>query len=218
MEPIKVDFTGNGGNGKGNGKNAYLVPSKAGLRMLISIIGTIIGGAIAYYFMLPPLNFKSTDTYMFIGTVIAIFIALLFVTSSAYAKPEYTPYVRKKSIIPLALAAVLVVVVGIGFVVSSVFFRAKTLSMLMKARALQAISLRRISQMFPFLTTIRQRHLQTVPSVTLRQSARFRSLKFQPPSHRLTIRTIPSSLQLLLTATFSNGSKTQKAVFPAMLL
>ena len=128
MEPIKVDFTGNGGNGKGNGKNAYLVPSKAGLRMLISIIGTIIGGAIAYYFMLPPLNFKSTDTYMFIGTVIAIFIALLFVTSSAYAKPEYTPYVRKKSIIPLALAAVLVVVVGIGFVVSSVFFRAKTYS------------------------------------------------------------------------------------------
>lgn len=128
MEPIKVDFTGNGGNGRGSGKNAYLVPKKAGLKMLISIIGTIIGGAIVYYFMLPPLNFKSTDTYMFLGTVIAIFIALLFITSSAHIKPEYTPYVKKKALIPVILIGVLVVIVGIGFVVSSVFFRAKTYS------------------------------------------------------------------------------------------
>ena len=128
MEPIKVDFTGNSGNGKGRGKNAYLVPKKAGLKMLISIIGTIIGGAIAYYFMLPPLNFKSTDTYMFLGTVIGIFVALLFVTSSAHIKPEYAPYVKKKSLVPVALAAVLVVVVGIGYLSSAVFFRAKTYS------------------------------------------------------------------------------------------
>ena len=128
MEPIKVDFTGNGGNGRGSGKNAYLVPKKAGLKMLISIIGTVIGGAIAYYFMLPPLNFKSTDTYMFLGTVIGIFVALLFVTSSAHIKPEFVPYVRKKSIVPIALVAVLAIVVGVGFAVSSVFFRAKTYS------------------------------------------------------------------------------------------
>lgn len=128
MEPIKVDFTGNSGNGKGRGKNAYLVPKKAGLKMLISIIGTIIGGAIAYYFMLPPLNFKSTDTYMFLGTVIGIFVALLFVTSSAHIKPEYAPYVKKKSLVPIAIAGVLVVIVGVGYVASSVFFRAKTYS------------------------------------------------------------------------------------------
>ena len=112
MEPIKVDFTGNGGNEKGRGKNAYLIPKKAGLKMLISIIGTIIGGAIAYYFMLPPLNFKSTDTYMFLGTVIAIFVALLFVTSSAHIRPEYAPYVKKKSTIPVILIGILVVIVG----------------------------------------------------------------------------------------------------------
>lgn len=128
MEPIKVDFTGNGGNGKGSGKNAYLVPKKAGLKMLISIIGTIIGGAITYYFMLPPLNFKSTDTYMFLATVIGIFVALLFVTSSAHIRPEYAPYVKKKSIVPVILMGILAVTVGIGFVVSSVFFRAKTYS------------------------------------------------------------------------------------------
>ena len=128
MEPIKVDFTGNGGNGKGQGKNAYLVPKKAGLKLIISIIGTIIGGAVAYYFMLPPLNFKSTDTYIFLGTVLAIFVALLFVTSGAHIRPEYTPYVKKKAIVPIILAGVLVVTVGIGYVVSSVFFRAKTYS------------------------------------------------------------------------------------------
>ncbi len=128
MEPIKVDFTGNGGNGKGAGKNAYLVPKKAGLKMLISIIGTIIGGAIAYYFMLPPLNFKSTDTYMFLGTVLAIFVALLFVTSSAHIRPEYTPYVKKKATVPVIIALILAVIVGIGYVVSSEFFRAKTYS------------------------------------------------------------------------------------------
>lgn len=128
MEPIKVDFTGNGGNGKGAGKNAYLVPKKAGLKMLISIVGTIIGGAIAYYFMLPPLNFKSIDTYVFLGTVLAIFVALLFVTSSAHIKPEYTPYVKKKSLVPIIIAGILVVIVGVGYLTSAVFFRAKTYS------------------------------------------------------------------------------------------
>ena len=128
MEPIKVDFTGNGGNGKGAGKNAYLIPKKAGLKMLISIVGTIIGGAIAYYFMLPPLNFKSIDTYVFLGTVLAIFVALLFVTSSAHIKPEYTPYVKKKSLVPIIIAGILVVIVGVGYLTSAVFFRAKTYS------------------------------------------------------------------------------------------
>ena len=39
MDPIKVDFTGNGGESKGTGKAAYLVPEKSGLKLIISIIG-----------------------------------------------------------------------------------------------------------------------------------------------------------------------------------
>ena len=96
MEPIKVDFTGNGGSSKGKGKSAYLVPEKAGLKLIISIIGTIIGAVVAYYFMLPPLNFKSTDTYMFFGVVAVIFVALMYITSAAFIKPEYTEYVKKR--------------------------------------------------------------------------------------------------------------------------
>ena len=128
-EPIKVDFTGGGENNKkGRGKNAYLVPKNSMMKIIISIIGTIIGGAIAYYFMLPPLNFKSTDTYMFLATVIAIFVALMFITSGAGKSPEYVPYVKKKATVPVILIAVLAVVVVVGFLVSSVFFRAKTYS------------------------------------------------------------------------------------------
>lgn len=128
MEPIKVDFTGKGGDSKGKGKNAYLAPDKSGLKILISIIGTVIGAVAAYYFMLPPLNFKSTDTYMYFGTVAVIFIALLFITSGAISKPEYTEYVKKKSIVPVIIMGILVVIVGIGMATSAVFFRAKTYS------------------------------------------------------------------------------------------
>ena len=128
MEPIQVDFTGGGDNTKGRGKSAYLVPEKSGLKLIISIIGTLIGGAIAYYFMLPPLNFKSTDTYMFIGTVAAIFVGLLFVTSGAFLKPEYTEYVKKRSIVSIIVIAILVAVVGVGMAISSVVFRANTYS------------------------------------------------------------------------------------------
>ncbi len=128
MEPIKVDFTGGGDNTKGRGKSAYLIPEKSGLKLVISIIGTIIGAAIAYYFMLPPLNFKSTDTYMFFGIVAAIFVGLLFVTSGAFIKPEYTEYVKKRSIVSIVIIAILVAIVGVGMLTSTVVFRAKTYS------------------------------------------------------------------------------------------
>ena len=128
MEPIKVDFTGGGDNTKGTGKNAYLIPEKSGLKMIISIIGTVIGAAIAYYFMLPPLNFKSTDTYMFFGVVACIFVGLLFITSGAFIKPEYTEYVKKRSIVSIVIIAILVAIVGVGMAFSTVVFRAKTYS------------------------------------------------------------------------------------------
>lgn len=128
MEPIKVDFTGNGSGNSGKGKNAYLVPEKSGLKLVISLIGTLIGAVVAYYFMLPPLNFKSTDTYVFLGTVIVIFIALLFITSSAHVRPEYVAYVKKRSIVPAVLIGVLVAVVAVGYLFSTHIFRAKTYS------------------------------------------------------------------------------------------
>ena len=128
MEPIKVDFTGKDGKGKGSGKDAYLTPKGAFKKILISIIGTVIGAFAVYYFMLPPLNLKSTDTYIFFGIVALIFIALLFVTSGATRRPEYIPYVKKKAIVPIGFIVLLVAVVAVGGIISSVFFRAKSYS------------------------------------------------------------------------------------------
>lgn len=128
MEPINVDFTGKGSSGKGKGKGAYLAPAKSGLKTIICIIGTIIGAVVAYYFMLPPLNFKSTETYMFFGIIAAIYIGLTFVTSNAQIHPEYIEYVKRRSIVPVVVIALLVAVVGVGTVISSVVLRAKSYS------------------------------------------------------------------------------------------
>lgn len=132
MEPIKVDFTGgNGaGKGKGSGKDAYLSPAKAGLKTVISIIGTIIGAAVAYYFMLPPLNFKSTELYFYFGVVAAIYVAFQVLLSGIILKPEYTQYVKKQAIVPGIIIGALVVIVGVGMLVSSVVFRASSYSKL----------------------------------------------------------------------------------------
>ena len=129
MEPIKVDFTGgNGGNEKGSGKNAYLVPHKSGLKIILSLLITVIGGAIAYYFMLPAINLKSMDFYTFIGTLLLIFVGSLTVLSGALTKPEYTPYVKKASRVPVIIAGILVAIIAVGTVISSTVLRAGSYS------------------------------------------------------------------------------------------
>ena len=132
MEPIKVDFTGgNGaGKGKGSGKDAYLTPSKSGLKTVISVIGTLIGAVVAYYFMLPPLNFKSTEIYFFLGVVAAIYVVLQTLLSGVLVKPEYTKYVKKQAVVPGIIIGALVVIVGVGMLFSSVVFRASSYSKL----------------------------------------------------------------------------------------
>ena len=148
MEPIKVDFTGGSGagKGKGSGKDAYLSPSKAGLKTVISIIGTVIGAAIAYYFMLPPLNFKSTELYLFLGVVVLIYLAFQVVLSGVIKKPEYTQYVKKQAIVPFVIIGVLVAVVAVGFVVSSVVFRASSYSKIIDVDENKTFSINKESQ------------------------------------------------------------------------
>lgn len=154
MEPIKVDFTGGSGagKGKGSGKDAYLSPSKAGLKTVISIIGTVIGAAIAYYFMLPPLNFKSTELYLFIGVVALIYLALQVVLSGVIKKPEYTQYVKKQAIVPFVIIGVLAAVVAVGFLVSSVVFRASSYSKIID-----------VDENKTFSSDIKQADFQSVP-------------------------------------------------------
>ena len=133
MNPIKVDFTAGRGSGKGNGADAHLVPAHSGLKLAISVIGTLIGAVITYYFLLPPLNPKSVYLYLFIGIVVLIFAAFQVVLSGLLRKPEYKAYVKNRVLVPGIIVAALLLIVGVGYLVSSVVFRADAYSKLMRA-------------------------------------------------------------------------------------
>ncbi len=123
MDPIKVDFSG-----KGRPKEVVIPPEKKVLKIIICILATIVGGCITYYFMLPAINLKEIEFYYFIGILIAIYIGMTFITSKAFAKPEYVPYVKRQAIVPLAIGLVFVLILGIGYLVSAPLFRARAYS------------------------------------------------------------------------------------------
>ena len=125
MDPIKVDFTGKGGNRK---KEIIIPPEKAALKVVICILGTVALAALYYYLMLPPMNPKAMEFYFFFGAIFATYIVLTLITTKAMAKPEYIPYVKKQAIIPGIGIGLLVLVVLVGLIISSVFFRAKSYS------------------------------------------------------------------------------------------
>ncbi len=123
MDPIKVEFSDSGK--KKSVKDVLIPPEKAGLKIVINVIITLIVAAVAYYFLLPPMNLQSYDFYIYWAIVLGSYVGSAFVTSGAFIKPEYVPYVRRQSIVPVALAVVLGLIVGVGYLVSSPFFRAK---------------------------------------------------------------------------------------------
>lgn len=129
MDPIKVDFSG-----KGKPKEVVIPPDKKILKLIINIIVTLIGGAVAYYLMLPALNFKAMEFYYFIAVVIAIYIGMTFLTSKAFIKPEYIAYVKKQSIVPIAIGLVFALVLGIGYITSAALFRAKAYSRIIEVK------------------------------------------------------------------------------------
>ncbi len=129
MDPIKVDFSG-----KGKPKEVVIPPDKKILKLIINIVVTLIGGAVAYYLMLPALNFKAMEFYYFIAVVIAIYIGMTFLTSKAFIKPEYIAYVKKQSIVPIAIGLVFALVLGIGYLTSAALFRAKAYSRIIEVK------------------------------------------------------------------------------------
>lgn len=125
MDPINVEFSD---KGKRKGGAVFIPPEKAALKTAVSVIIALLTAVIAYYFMLPPMNLGSYEFYIYWAVVLGSYVAATFVTSAAFAKPEYVPYARRRSIVPVVLALVLAVILGVGYLVSSPFFRAKSYS------------------------------------------------------------------------------------------
>lgn len=127
MDPIKVDFSSKD-SGQGKGGKVVIPPEKKGIKILINVIVTLIAAAIGYYFYLPAMNFKCVDMYIFFAAVLLVYCAVNYLTSGALKTPDYAPYAKKSARIPTVLIALIVVVVVIGFIISSVVFRAKSYS------------------------------------------------------------------------------------------
>lgn len=124
MDPIKVDFANK--KGGASKKEIVIPPEKAVLKIILSILGMLVFAAVAFYVMLPALNFKDYEFYLYIGMVAASYVVFNGILSNVMGKPEYIPYVKRRAIVPGVIIAILVVTVGIGYLVSCEFFRAKS--------------------------------------------------------------------------------------------
>ncbi|MBR5411229.1 MAG: CvpA family protein [Clostridia bacterium] len=126
MEPIKVDFSGNGK--KKSVKDVLIPPDKPALKIGISVAVMILTAVLGFYFMLPAINLGDYKFYGYIFLVLGSYVAASFVTSGAFKKPEFVPYVKRRSLIPAILAGVVLAVLVVGYLVSAPLFRAKAYS------------------------------------------------------------------------------------------
>lgn len=125
MDPIKVDFSKKDGGRK---KDVVIPPEKAALKIVLSLLCSAVFAGILFYFMLPALNFKSYDLYIYLGAIVASYVVFNALFSNVFGKPEYVPYVKRRAIVPGIIITVLLVAVGIGYLVSCEFFRASSYS------------------------------------------------------------------------------------------
>ncbi len=115
MKPIKVDF---GGKKKKN--------VSSGKRIAISVALTLIISAVIYYVMLPAINFKAIEMYIWLAFSILIFIGIYGISAGAYSRPERMEAAKNKMKVPIAILLVMALIVGIGYLTGAVFFRAKS--------------------------------------------------------------------------------------------
>lgn len=106
-------------------------PEKVWLRLLISAVLTIIAGGIVYYMMLPALNFKDVNMYIFIMVLIVLFMVFFALACKANKKIERREYIKKKSKVPVIIVAALVVVMAIGWLCGATIFRSSSYNKLM---------------------------------------------------------------------------------------
>ncbi len=111
--------------------NVVVAPSKVPLRVFLSLLITVIGGGIAYYMMLPALNIHDSQLYTFLILLVAIFMVAFSVLCRANKIVERREYVKKKSLVPIIIVAVIAVVMVVGYLTGITLFRANSYSNLM---------------------------------------------------------------------------------------
>lgn len=123
MKPIKVDFGGKKKKSMSEGK-----------KIAVALAITLVISAVLYYFMLPAINFKAIEMYIWLAVSIVVFIGLYGILSGAYSRPEKMEAAKNKMKIPIIILIVMAVIIGIGYLTGAVFFRAKAYSNIIKVQ------------------------------------------------------------------------------------
>ncbi len=132
MDPINVDFTGGKkDDGKKTVADIFIPPEHAGRKIAVNIILTGILAAILYYLMIPALNFKAIELYLYVVFVMFIYLVLTVLSVKLPVRPEYGAYVRRRARVPVIIVAVLAVVGIVGYLCGATFFRAQSYSKLL---------------------------------------------------------------------------------------
>lgn len=114
---------------------AVVKPTKLPLRLFISALVTLLVGGVAYYVMLPALNIHDSQMYVFLILLIAVFMIVFSIVCKANRKIERREYIKKKSMIPLIIVGVIVLVMLVGYLAGATFFRASTYSQLAQVQS-----------------------------------------------------------------------------------
>lgn len=130
MGNINFDFIK---NMQGN-EDVYAPPTDTKKKTVISLILTVLIGAVQFYCMVPALNFKSSEFYVFVFSLLGIFMAVNVLLSKVFMAPEYIPYVKKSGKAAGIIAGVLAIILAVGFLSGATFFRAKAYSRLMPVK------------------------------------------------------------------------------------
>ena len=193
---------------------AVVKPGKMPLRLLLCALITAVVGGIAYYMMLPALNVHDTQLYLFLILLVVVFAGSFFLVCRANKKAERLEYVKKKTLIPVIIVAVIAVVMLVGFLVGATIFRASAYSDLMTVqnsdfdRDFSDISYDEV----PRIDASRAKTLQT-SSWALCHSTRA-SMWLRTPPRRSTTGACPAVWQACNMRMYSSGSTIPKTACP----
>lgn len=105
--------------------------------MLISILVTLVFGALYYYIKLPACNLRAPEFYTFVFLTCAVYCVCSLIVSGFKASgvKDYLKHLIKKCTVPVVIAAALLVTGVVGAIVGNVFFRAKSYAKLLPIEA-----------------------------------------------------------------------------------
>ncbi len=107
--------------------------SRMRIRIVIRLLATLVVGAVYFYFVLPPINIKSTDFWIFLIVLALVYIVATLLTSgiSFTQSGGFSEFIRpeggfwKMVQIPVALVVLFILIMIIGNIASLTIFNAK---------------------------------------------------------------------------------------------